>query len=271
MQPESKDKSSQDTKKPLRKAPPAWPRGLTFSDRKQVAISIATDLAVMLSQKAFGQLFGWACSTSREISCLGAIRRHGNLFIVEEFYLVKQSGSAAATELDQEAIAKLMEELLAAGKQEQLGSIKCWAHSHPGMGVFWSATDEETCNLLVSDYLVSIVVSDGFAVKCRIDTTQPVPMTIDNVPVLYDLPQDQELKGKYAEEVKAVVSERSFFDLSEPDKGPCQATGDQSAAPNGFGPSYYCELCGMHHGEYECPLDDQSIMQELYEEGCWGY
>lgn len=271
MQPESNDKSSQEPRKLVRKAPPIWPTGLTFSDRKQVAVSIAKDLAVLLSQKAFGQLFGWAYSTSREISCLGAIRRQGNLFVVDEFHLIKQSGSAAGTELDQDAVAKLMEELLAAGNQKQLASIKCWAHSHPGMGVFWSGTDESTCNLLVNDYLVSIVVSDGFMVKCRIDTTLPVPMTIDNVPVLYDLPQDPELRGKYAEEVKASVSERSFFDLYEPDKVPGQSTGDQSVQPNGFGPSYYCELCGMHHGEFECPLDDQSIMQELYEEGCWGY
>ena len=267
MQPENEHKEPKDTKKPSRRSAPGWPKGLDFSDRKQIAVSIATDLAVMLSQKAFSQLFGWAYSTSREISCLGAIRRQGNLFMVEEFYLLKQSGSSAGTELDQDAIAKLMEELLAAGKQEHLGSIKCWAHSHPGMGVFWSGTDEETCNLLVNDYLVSIVISDGFTVKCRIDTTSPVPITLDNVPVLYDLPQDADMKGKLAEEVKAAVSERTFFEFDEPNQAAKQPTGEKPVEATGFGPMYYCELCGMHHGEFECPLDDRSVMHELFEDG----
>ena len=172
---------------------PKWPVGLQFSKTETMAVSVAKDLAVVLTHHAFEQLFGWAYATGREISCLGSVKCDGNTFVIDEFYLLKQSGSATSTELDETAIAELIEKLLAEGKPGQAHAIKCWAHSHPGMGVFWSGTDSDTCRLLVSDYLVSLVVSDRFAIRCRIDITAPVPMSIDHVPVLYEMQQDKEL------------------------------------------------------------------------------
>ncbi len=69
------------------------------------------------------------------------------------------------------------------------------------MSVFWSKTDDNTCTLLASDYLVSIVVSDHFAIRCRIDTRSPVPFTMDNVPVVCQFVPDQTHLADYAKEV----------------------------------------------------------------------
>ena len=60
------------------KVPPAWPTGIVISDREAIKVSVAEDLAVILSRNAFEQLFGWAYSTYTEISCLGSVRREGS-------------------------------------------------------------------------------------------------------------------------------------------------------------------------------------------------
>ena len=74
-----------------------------------------------------------------------------------------------------DVVGKLVEKLMSDGKQEEARSIRAWAHSHPGMKCFWSQTDDATCRRLVSDYLVSIVVSSGYEVRCRIDLGGIVP------------------------------------------------------------------------------------------------
>jgi len=250
---------------------PEWPAGIRFSKNERIAVSVAKDLAVVLTHHAFSQLFGWAYSTNREISCLGTVSRVGDTFVIGEFYLLKQFGSAAATEIDKTAIASLLEKLLAKGKQEQAHSIKCWAHSHPGMGVFWSGTDDATCKLLVNDYLISIVVSDRFAIRCRIDITAPVPLVIDHVPVLYEMPQDKQLAEKYAQEVKEAVSDRFFFfdELDDNDDKKDKKSDQRAEKPkedHEYVPALYCGYCGGFHEEGDCPLDIEGNLAEVLED-----
>ena len=201
-------------KNPESQSPPegaSWPRGLRLQPIKPVTCSVPEGLAIILSREAFGQLFGWAYSTSTEISCLGTVKQEGERFRVERFYLVPQSGSAGHTELDEDAVAELVEELLAQGKGEEARSLKCWAHSHPGMDVFWSRTDEKTCRLLVSDFLVSLVVSDDFTIRARLDLGSPIPLTIDHVPVFVDMAAETKALEKYAAEVKEKVTPKADF------------------------------------------------------------
>lgn len=113
---------------------PHCPTGLRLPPSKDVTCFIPEDLALILSREAFEQLFGYAYSTTREVCCLGTVRQEGQRFRIERFYLVPQSGSLGHTELDQEAVAALVEELLAQGKREEAHSLRCWAHSCPAMG-----------------------------------------------------------------------------------------------------------------------------------------
>jgi proteasome lid subunit RPN8/RPN11 len=190
---------------------PPWPLGLPISKPGKLSCFLADGLKVVLTQEAFEQLFGYAYATHSEISCLGIVRREGNSFIIERFHLVKQEGGAAHTEMEPSAIAEMVEQLLSQGQAKEARSIKCWAHSHPGMGVFWSKTDDNTCVLLASDYLVSLVVSDDYAIRCRIDTRQPIPFTVDQVPVFCDIRADQAKLDQYAKEVAEKV--RASFNL----------------------------------------------------------
>lgn len=115
---------------------PSWPTGMIVSKSEKPSCYLPDDLQVILSQEAFEQLFGYAYATANEISCLGVVKRQGNCFIVERFHLVAQEGGLARTEMNPQALAELMTALLQQGKKEEARSLKCWAHSHPNMGVY---------------------------------------------------------------------------------------------------------------------------------------
>lgn len=252
---DNRDKGTEQA--PTFKSKPRWPKGLLLPPTKEVTCFIPEGLAVVLSRQAFEQLFGYAYSTTNEICCLGTVKQEGERFRVERFYLVPQSGSVGHTELDQEALAGLVEELLAQGKAEEAHSLKCWAHSHPGMDVFWSKTDEETCKRLVTDYLISLVVSDGFAVRCRVDVGGAIPFTIDHVPVLVDMPVQKSALRRYAEEVRAKVKQRPVR-LSG-------RTAEVAQRKEAAGPEY-CDACGSFHLPGRCPLADGPVDQEAWDE-----
>jgi len=217
---------------------------------------LADGVAVVLAAGVIQDLFGYAYATDTEISCLGTVRRRGSVFRVEQLYLLRQVSSLAHTELDQTAVAELMEQLMAEGKAEEAKSLKCWVHSHPGgMGVFWSHTDEATCRLLVSDFLISIVIGEGYRAKCRLDVAMPVPFAADDVPVYYEMAQES---GKdYAAEVKEKVHVdrcSSYILLDVPsgrDKG--------GGAP--------CPYCGEWHEPECCPFLEETAL--FY--GDWDY
>jgi len=232
---------------------PHWPTGLRLLTSKDVTCFIPEGLVVILSREAFEQLFGYAYSTTSEICCLGTVKQQGQRFRIDRFYLVPQSGSAGHTELDQEAVAALVEELMAQGKGEEAHSLRCWAHSHPGMDVFWSKTDEETCKRLVSDYLISLVVSDDFASRCRIDVGGPLPFTIDHVPVLVDMPINPGALKQYAAEVKEKVT----YELPVVFAGSGKTSKQTDATVSEF-----CDTCGAFHVEGKCPLGEEAFDQQ---------
>jgi hypothetical protein len=180
--------------------------GLPISQQKP-RCELRCEVAVVLSRQAFGQLFSYAHLADGEMSCLGVVRRKApGLFLVERFYLVEQASSAAHTEMEPEAVGKLVEGLLGQGKGAEARAIRCWAHSHPRMKCFWSGTDEKTCRHLTTDYVISLVVAEGFELLCRLDVGGDLPFTVDGVPVYvdYDFPSEKEMEA-YAEEVQAKV------------------------------------------------------------------
>ena len=115
-------------------------------------------------------------------------------------------------------------------------------------------------------------MSDHFAIRCRIDITAPVPMSIDHVPVLYEMQQDKELTENYARQVKDAVSERFFFfdEFDDPkDKKTGQETDAITKRPRDdyeYVPALYCGCCGSFHGDGECPLMDESRMVHMIDD-----
>lgn len=234
---------------------PKWPEGLSISKGKQMECIVPEDLTVVLSSHAFTQLFGYAYAATSEVSCLGVVERQGVPFRIERFYLLEQEGSCAHTEIDSEAIAKLMEKLIQEGKKDEVAKLKCWAHSHPGMGLFWSKTDDENCARLVGDYLVSLVVGQGFGIRCRVDVAGPVPFTIDRIPVLVEMPADEALLESCKKEVeeKVRVKPTIFGRLLTLKKG------KEGEEPPGI--VAHCEVCRSWHLPGRCPLGDRTASE----------
>ena len=264
MQTQDKDKTkslTEEKHKTIMNKVPDWPVGLRIPTNEKLTVSVAEDLAVVLAKDAFQQLFGWTYSTSKEISCLGSVHCDGNRFFIDKFYLLRQSGCTAGTELDQEAIAELIEKLTAENKADEAQRIKCWAHSHPNMEVFWSKIDDSTCQLLVNNYLISIVVANNFAIRCRIDIAGPVPIVLDNVPVFYEISKESLPLQMYAEQVRNTVSERVFTSYEKDENQREQDDGQKR-----YVPTYCCDYCGYVHADGECPLADPESWRDVADE-----
>ena len=128
-------------KKPLKEGRAA-PSGILLGPAKQIQVTLPADLSIIISRQAFGQLFGYADATQLEVSLLGIVDRDGSTFTVREFFLVPQKGATSHTETDPATIGELIERLMSESRADDARKIRCWAHSHPGMDVFWSRTDD---------------------------------------------------------------------------------------------------------------------------------
>ena len=237
----------------VERKPHKLPSGIPIQAEGQFSVSVSEDLKVILTKEAFAQLFGYVYATEMEVSCLGNVVQEGSVFKITKFYLLKQTGSPAHTEMLPEAVAELAESIHKAGQPCQL---RVWVHSHPGMALFWSQTDEATCRTLVSDYLISLVVGKGFSVRCRIDLSGPIGLTLDHVPVLYETDIDEALLKSYREEVKEKLSASSGLGMLFEDGYDFHSLFPQDT-------DRFCEWCGNWHAPNKCPIDSHDWEEGL--------
>ena len=133
-------------------------------------------LRVEIEAEAWECIHHWAQLAKGEYSCLGVV--DDDLYI-GEVHLLEQESTDVGTELDPDAIAKLLVSLPAPEK------VRAWIHSHGSMKPFWSHTDNDCIEGLANDgFLVSLVVNHAGETRCRVDIFQPVRITIDKVPVV---------------------------------------------------------------------------------------
>jgi hypothetical protein len=229
-----------------------FPPGIPIQGEGQLTVTVPEGFKVILSREAFAQLFGYVYATHVEISCLGTVSREEKSFRINRFYLLKQTGSAAHTELVPEAVAELVEGLVSEGKDAEARSIRAWAHSHPGIGLFWSGTDETTCRTLVSDYLVSLVVGEAFSIRCRIDLAGPVPLTLDEVPVYHESMIDEDVLAACRDEVREKIASEPLLHALRGDCG-------EEQLPLSTGVESFCERCWGWHDEERCPMQDLGL------------
>lgn len=114
-------------------------------------------MKVLLTKNVYQEIMFYVDKSPVEISGVGRVKRQDNGdLLVTKIYLLNQVNSSAATDIDQEALAKLMYE----SREDQpiYGDLTFWWHSHVHMGVFWSGTDMATIKQFGKNgYLVSTV------------------------------------------------------------------------------------------------------------------
>jgi hypothetical protein len=157
------------------------------------------DFMVYIDAQAWAKFRYWVeLAGDDEVSALGLVDEiHENGattgLIVSEIFLLDQIVDGSETTLDDKAVADLMIEL--AKKDVNNSRLKGWIHSHAGMKVFWSTTDDECCEKLANgSYSLSIVTNLHGDILTRIDVYNPCHIVLDKVPTQIYYPQPEELR-----------------------------------------------------------------------------
>jgi hypothetical protein len=163
---------------------------------------------VWLDLAAHEKLWAWTRMAKGEVSMLGLVEDGDGGPVITDVFLMRQTCTAASTDMDQADIARLLFDLGAAGIE---GQLRAWIHSHAEMAVFWSSTDDKCIEGLGGDpYIVSLVVNHKGDVKARIDVFKPIRFVIDDVPVKLRVP-DLGLEEPCRAEFMAKVTEVHSF------------------------------------------------------------
>ena len=160
-------------------------------------------LTVKINLPALERILHYVDLAPGEVSCLGTVERDGEALVVTDLFLPKQSCSGASTEMDPADVAKLLVDLEQQGIDPK--TLRLWLHSHADMNCFWSGTDTETIAGLCNDgFLLSIVTNKAGRMLARVDVFEPIPFTIDKVPIEPLLP-DFGLREQCQAEIEAKV------------------------------------------------------------------
>jgi len=171
--------------------------------KSQVNVTTTSKVKIVLSLEVARLLHAYQEVAETEILLVGKTRIDENTIIVEEAVLLPQEANRSFVELDQEAYADWIETVC----DDDLPRYNCWLHTHPGMGVFWSATDDKNIAQQDMPLLVS-VVADGSTILGRVDLKEPFPITINHVPVEVDFDIDEDEYGRARYEIKDKVHSR---------------------------------------------------------------
>ena len=98
-------------------------------------------MKLIIPDLVYAKVMHWVNKTDIEVSGFGTVKydKDKREFTVVDAYLLKQEGGAAHTDIDANAINKLMFDSM-----NDEGNLKWWWHSHVRMNTFWSGTDTDT-------------------------------------------------------------------------------------------------------------------------------
>jgi len=160
------------------------------------------DVKFQVDALAWTKLMTWVEMAKGEVSAIGLVDSTPGLLRVTDFKLLDQVCNSTETDIDPKAIAQLMQEV------EDPSMLRCWAHSHADMKVFWSGTDEATIAGLSNDeWMLSLVVNKDHDAMMRLDVYYPAHIHVDDVvwELRYDVPA--ETKADWKKQFKDKVTE----------------------------------------------------------------
>tara|TARA_B100000745_G_C20150967_1_gene394606 strand:- start:1302 stop:2168 length:867 start_codon:yes stop_codon:yes gene_type:complete len=124
---------------------------------------------------------GWLCTV---------VRQENGDFLVEDVYVPEQECTMSTTDISADGVGELLGALLADGRVDEVGKLKCWGHSHVNMAVFASGVDEDqTADYLAQheDFFVRIIANkqgDLYCTAYLIDEDirlEHIPMEVEPV------------------------------------------------------------------------------------------
>jgi len=172
---------------------------------------------IQVEAEAMQKLWLWTDFAKGEVSCLGLVdevvdANTGRItaLIVSDFYLVKQNCTSDETDMDVADVARLISELEAKGIDSR--KLRCWAHSHGSMSVFWSGQDEQCiAGLANDDWMLSLVVNKRRDSIMRLDQYHPAHLYLADIAWDVVYPLVPGLAEECFSEFKAKVKEGTFM------------------------------------------------------------
>lgn len=107
--------------------------------KENVRSSKLDEIEVVIAPEVYQKVMYWVNKSRIEISGFGKVEFNGTQLLVTQAYLLDQENTAASTDINADAMAKLMFE-----SKDDAGHLNWWWHSHVNMDVFWSGTDRST-------------------------------------------------------------------------------------------------------------------------------
>ena len=100
---------------------------------------------VVIEPRVLQKVMFWVQESKVEVSGMGKVIWKDGAFRIIEAYLLEQENGPATTDIDAEAMSKLMFDTI-----REEGHLNWWWHSHVNMDTFWSGTDLDTIKELGS-------------------------------------------------------------------------------------------------------------------------
>lgn len=107
-------------------------------------VTIGNPFRIFISLEAYNEMLQYTSLCKKEIGWMGTCIRAGNDFIIENTFLLNQIVSGASTEITEDGLSDLAQELLQDYEEgaELWNNIRFWGHSHVYMDTFSSVQDE---------------------------------------------------------------------------------------------------------------------------------
>lgn len=145
------------------------------------------NIEVQISEDVHRKVLHWVNKAgTREISGFGNVvfDQDNQVMRVTEAYLLDQENAAASSDIDPEALGKLMFEHHKSGVE---GELKWWWHSHVQMPVFWSGTDLTTIGELgEGGWILSTVFNQKDEMRSSLYMQKPIKFFADELPTVIE-------------------------------------------------------------------------------------
>jgi len=158
--------------------------------------------SIIIPPLLFQKIMYWINKSSNEVSGLGTLEQHGDLFVVTSAILVPQENGSAHSDIEAADVARASYQL------RDRGPIRWWWHSHVNMGVFWSGTDKDTMKTLAGEgWIAATVFNKREEIRSAICVGAPTMILADEIPTFVQHPVTTEELLDWEDEYTTNVTE----------------------------------------------------------------
>lgn len=162
---------------------------------------------IFILEKTLLQFKAYVDSCAKEIGWLAFVEKRGDKYIIYDTILPKQEVTAVTTELTEQGLQDISEEILMT-RPDEFNNIRCWCHSHVNMAVVPSGTDDATFEQFYQncEYFIRIICNKNNDIRIDfVDLEQEV--RFDNIEWNYYTMDETDKKYEEINNYKAAIKQ----------------------------------------------------------------